>query len=221
MKTEDFLKLYAKASGWESDVTVDDDLVPEYPCVKYHFGDKSVLSVCPEFEEKAGELFSGMSLEEALSHFFDLGEVELLRERVLGFYADTPMDGEDLPDVTDGDALEEMLSAMPYEDRARGEVSADDDFSCCIWQSGKIIGAAGAVYDGVLADISVCVHPDFRGKGLGKRLVAALCRKIREKGIVSVYRVEEHNVPSLKVAEDLRMTLGFTMEGAQVVDPRL
>ena len=218
MNTEEFLSLYAKASGWEGDVTIDEDLVPEYPCVRYQFGDKPILSICPEFSEEAKDLSPAMSLDEVLAHFFNLKEVTLMHERVLGFYADQPIPGEPLPDLTDEDKLEELLSALSYEDRARGEVSTEDDFSCCLIKEGRIIGAAGAVFDGVLADISVCVHPDFRGRGIGRRLVSSLCRKIQAKGIVPVYRVEESNTSSVKLAQSLSLTLGFTMEGAQVVE---
>ncbi len=217
MKTEEFLKLYAKASGWESDVTIDNDLVPEYPCVKYTFGDISVLSICEEFAEYAEKLSPDMELEQVLALFYDLEQHSLMREKVLGFYADDCISGEDLPEISDENALNEFLNALPYEDAARGEVSVEDDFSCCMMREGKIIGAAGAVYDGVLADVSVSVLPEYRGQGIAKRLVAALCKKVQEKGIVPVYRVEESNAPSVRVAQSLGLTLGFIMEGAQVL----
>ena len=77
-----------------------------------------------------------------------------------------------------------------------------------------MLAAAGAVREGNLCDISVSVHPSARGRGLGTRVTAALIRSVQEAGCVALYRVEQDNLPSVRLARHLGLQRGFTMEGA-------
>ena len=131
-----------------------------------------------------------------------------------------PQIGETLPPVSDGDALERMLGAMEEPDRMRGEVTLQDDVTCCIsGEDGELLAAAGAVCSGKIADISVAVHPAVRAKGLGTRVAAALIRKVQEQGYIALYRVEKVNLPSVRLARRLGLRPGFVMEGARILFP--
>ena len=63
------------------------------------------------------------------------------------------------------------------------------------------------------------MHPDARGRGLGARCVSALIRKIRKAGLQTLYRAENHNLPSMRLAEKIGLVRGFTMDGALLVFP--
>lgn len=75
------------------------------------------------------------------------------------------------------------MDAVSEEDRARGEVTAQDDFTCCIIENGRMLAAAGAVAENGIADISVLVRPDARERGLGAQTVSRADPKDSEGGV--------------------------------------
>ena len=83
-----------------------------------------------------------------------------------------------------------------------------------------MLAAAGAVGENGIADISVLVRPDARGRGLGAQTVSALIRKIRKAGLETLYRAENDNLPSMRLAEKIGLARGFVMDGALLVFPR-
>ncbi len=218
MKDRNFTELMMNAMGWEGSVVTDDDLILEYPVCVYTFADDTRLTaVCPDIPTE--EVPENATLEETLNALFDMDQIEAQVETVIGFYADTAIDGEQLPDIADEAALNALLDALSDEDRMRGEVTAQDDFTACITQDGKMLAAAGAVRMGGLADVSLCVHPQARRRGLGKRVLLALLYKIRQAGLVPLYRVEQSNTPSVELATSAWLEAGFYMDGAQLFFP--
>jgi GNAT superfamily N-acetyltransferase len=68
---------------------------------------------------------------------------------------------------------------------------------------------AAASYDswpGRLAHVGVAVHPDFRGKGLGKLVVKHAARGAIARRRIVQYRVLTSNEPSLRLAKSLGLT---------------
>lgn len=219
MTKEDFSRAYRAAMGWEATVVHDAELPIEYPVCRYVFQDGiAVTAVCPDIPIDA--VPQGASLSDALDALFDMEQITAQPERVLGFCAPDAILGEELPDIRDEAALHELLDALSDRDRAMGEVTAADDFTACVMRDGRMLAAAGAVRsEGGLADISLCVHPQVRGQGLGRRVLCALIRKIQVAGCVPLYRAEERNVPSVRLARCAGLQQAFTMEGALLVFP--
>ncbi|MGN1250308.1 MAG: GNAT family N-acetyltransferase [Candidatus Spyradocola sp.] len=219
MTKEEFSRAYRAAMGWEAAVVHDDELPIEYPVCRYVFADgKIVTAVCPDIPLDA--VPEGASLSDALDALFDMEQITAQPERVLGFCATDDISGEELPDIRDEDALLALLDALSDRDRAMGEVTVSDDFTACVMRGGRMLAAAGAVRsEGELSDISLCVHPEERGQGLGRRVLCALIRKIRDAGCVPLYRAEERNVPSVRLARRVNLTQVFTMEGALLAFP--
>lgn len=56
-------------------------------------------------------------------------------------------------------------------------------------QKHELVGFASAVSDGVLCALvqNLVVHPDYRGRGLGSRLLRELTRTLRKEGISCIY----------------------------------
>ena len=214
MTKNQFKQQYMEAMGWTDAVVTDEDLMLEYPVCVYHFADGTqVTAVCEEIP--AEEVPEEESLENILEALFDMEAVSAQQETVLGFFAPGKIDGEDLPPVMDEDILEELLDALDDDDRVRGEVTMEDDFTASIIMEGHMIAAAGAVLESErFADISLCVHPKMRGRGLGKRVLCALIKRIQAAGCEPVYRVEDTNVPSVRLARRAGLAVGFTMDGA-------
>ena len=71
---------------------------------------------------------------------------------------------------------------------------------------GRLAGHSVLCTDGDRAEIAVFVHQDFRGRGLGKRLLAEMIHEARRLGLRRIWGVTElDNVPMLRLAR----TLGF------------
>ncbi len=67
-----------------------------------------------------------------------------------------------------------------------------------------LLGSVGLEIYGKFALLrSLAVHPDFQGKGLGKRLVSGITRTARERGITRLYLLTD-------TAEDFFKRLGFS-----------
>lgn len=218
---ENWIDGFLESRGWNAPVVTDENLMMEYPACVYTFADgRRVIALAPEMEEAVPEITEDASLNEVLDILFDLSEITVHPERVTGFYApaDFPANGEELPDADEAGLLA-LMDAVSEEDRARGEVTAQDDFTCCIVENGRMLAAAGAVAENGIADISVLARPDARGRGLGAQTVSALIRKIRKAGLETLYRAENDNLPSMRLAEKIGLARGFVMDGALLVFP--
>lgn len=220
MTNAEFTTAYLDAMGWKDSIVADENLSIEYPACVYTFSDRRVTALVPEAMCLREEIPEGAALTEVLGILVDLEAVRVQRETVIGLFAQFPQIGEALPPVCDGEALERMLGAMEEPDRMRGEVTLQDDVTCCIsGKDGALLAAAGAVCSGKIADISVAVHPAVRAKGLGTRVAASLIRKVQEQGYIALYRVEKINLPSVRLARRLGLRPGFVMEGARILFP--
>lgn len=220
MTNAEFTTAFLNAMGWEDSVVPDENLALEYPACVYTFSDRRVVALVPEALCLRDEIPEGAGLNEVLNVLLDLKELRVQRETVLGLFAQFPQIGENLPPIREETALQKLFDAMEEPDRLRGQVTLQDDATCCIsGETGEILAAAGAVFDGRIADISVAVHPAVRAKGFGTRVTAALIRKVQQQGRIALYRVEKDNLPSVRLARHLGLRIGFVMEGARIFLP--
>jgi ribosomal protein S18 acetylase RimI-like enzyme len=69
----------------------------------------------------------------------------------------------------------------------------------------RLVGVLLATYDGRRGWLNrACVHPDYRRKGIARKLVAEAERRLRRKGIdLFAALVEEGNVASLTLCESM------------------
>lgn len=54
---------------------------------------------------------------------------------------------------------------------------------------------------------------DFRNNGYGKAIVSKICRKCKENNIIPIYWVEENNLSSIKLANNV----GFKINNKEIV----
>ena len=219
MTKKEFAQQYLAAMGWNAPVVTDEDLMLEYPVCVYRFEGAQITAVCEDIPVE--EVPQNEELDALLDALFDMESITAQRETVLGFYAPHDVDGaEELPPVMDEDILQELLDSLSEDDRTRGEVTMEDDFTASILLDGHMIAAAGAVLESErFADISLCVHPKMRGRGLGLRVLKCLIHRIRKAGCEPLYRVEDTNIPSVKLAKAAGLKIGFTMDGALLTFP--
>lgn len=73
----------------------------------------------------------------------------------------------------------------------------------------------------LFGDTTICVHPDYQGKGVGKRLFTALLEYVQTER-KDILRVELHARESNPTAIELYKKIGFKVEGraeGRVLDP--
>lgn len=73
----------------------------------------------------------------------------------------------------------------------------------------RIVAHAALCDNGESGEVAVFVHQDYRGKKLGKRLLAALVEEARRKGLKKIWGTTElDNVPMLRLAHSLGFSPG-------------
>jgi GNAT superfamily N-acetyltransferase len=78
-----------------------------------------------------------------------------------------------------------------------------------VLSDGHIVAHAALCDDGESGEVAVFVHQDFRGRKLGKRLLAALIEEARRSGLKRIWGMTElDNVPMLRLAHSLGFSAG-------------
>ena len=102
-------------------------------------------------------------------------------------------------------ALEKTGIAHPWTfDSIEGLINDHDKagLKACL-EDGTLIGYIGAAYVLDEAEIgNLCVLPEYRGKGAGRKLLSSMIDLLKGKGCNTVYlEVEDTNVPAISLYE--------------------
>jgi GNAT superfamily N-acetyltransferase len=125
-----------------------------------------------------------------------LDELDPARDRVVRDFVAScdPVDAEQAGLEYLGDAEAEL---------AEQAVSIVVDTSPDGPTAGQVVALASAIdwaWDPAFADIAVVVHPSWRQRGVARLAVAATTRELREQGRLPLYRHDQSNIASAKVA---------------------
>jgi predicted GNAT family acetyltransferase len=140
-------------------------------------------------------------------------------EQMLGTTIDLPRDGPELlplgvADVPEMLALTELTKPGPFTVRTH-ELG---DF-LGIRVGGRLVAMAGERMKlaGLTEVTAVCTHPDHRGHGYGRTLLAAVSRRIQARGETPFLHVFTHNQSAIELYERsgfaIRKTLHLTVLG--------
>lgn len=210
--------------GTHRQIGVDDDLPIEYPLVVYRMPGYCLTAVTPDLEEALDLLWEQPE---------ERGPVELLQP--LLEHVDLQADGAQLLHVTqqtlrpcpapeggvcrmlsqaDDEALEQFLDALTIPERVAGALDWTEGPCMGLFQDGRLWSAASLRDFGEgLLDVTVSTHPEARGRGLGRAVVAALCRDALEEGRLVQYRHDNTNPASAALAAAVGFTPLATVEG--------
>ena len=101
------------------------------------------------------------------------------------------------------------LGLPPRRDPERWLDSLSPYPNFLIEATGRVIGHAVLCTDGDSAEIAVFVHQDYRGRGLGKRLLSEAIAEARRLGLARIWGMTElDNVPMLRLAHSLGFVSG-------------
>jgi RimJ/RimL family protein N-acetyltransferase len=115
-------------------------------------------------------------------------------------YADAPADPRARQlSPADGAQLDALNGALSEDERKLGSVSIEDPLVVGVFVDERCLSAASFLYKGEqIADIGVLVHPDARGRGLGRIAVQQL---LRHRGArIAHYTTQDSNLASQRVA---------------------
>jgi GNAT superfamily N-acetyltransferase len=116
-----------------------------------------------------------------------------------------------------------LYDACTEEDLDAAEIYVDepDPVILGMFDKGQLVAYASHRYWDTIADIGVLIHPGYRGRGLGKAVVSALCEWCIENDVVPMYRVFSDHGHSRRIAQALGFkemviieTLKLTGEGS-------
>ena len=106
------------------------------------------------------------------------------------------MEAGDCPAVA---GLMRECFTVPWSEKALRETATDPAYIQLTAWGDRVIAYAGCRAAGGEADITnVCVHPDHRGRGIGKALVNLLLKQALRAGVRAVYlEVRASNRPAI------------------------
>ena len=102
-----------------------------------------------------------------------------------------------LPHVSAAAALERLCFSVPWtESMLRESLLQPNAFGFCAMEAGQLAGYAGVIHAAGEGQITnLCVHPEFRGKGIGKTLLQSIDEAAIKTGLECVFlevRVSNH-----------------------------
>lgn len=106
----------------------------------------------------------------------------------------------------DNPHLLNLYQACMEEDLDEAAINVDepDPVIYGMFDGNQLVAYASHRYwEDVIADMGVLIHPGYRGRGLGKAVVSALCEWCIENEIVPMYRVFSYNTHSRGLAQAL------------------
>lgn len=104
----------------------------------------------------------------------------------------------------DEEAFKSMEAECSEEDLDAGYVELDQEIVYGAFLGDKLISYAGAYEDsGIVYDIGVVTHPEYRRLGAGKGVVTSLCNELISLGKIPQYRVQPQLIGSIQIAKSI------------------
>ncbi len=145
--------------------------------------------------------FSPTGLAAALEPF----AARVIGPAFIGYSSSIPGPAHSARSLTPDDAplLDALRDSCDPTEWEHGGSSIGDPASG-IFVDGRLVALAGyEIWGGKIAHISVISHPDFRGRGFGRGVVAHVAGQALASGLIPQYRTLESNRSSIRIAGSL------------------
>jgi RimJ/RimL family protein N-acetyltransferase len=136
---------------------------------------------------------------------------------LLSFSDFTPIDSDafDIRSLQKNETseIDDFYLSCSDDDKNTLDLTFDNDVALGIYVDSRLLGIARytPIRDTSIADITVLVQEEVRGKGYSTPLVSSLVRKILENELQPKHRVEENNTASIAIAKGLGFTPLFRL----------
>ncbi|NDJ54802.1 MAG: GNAT family N-acetyltransferase [Chloroflexi bacterium] len=115
---------------------------------------------------------------------------------------------------SDKGLMDELHAANPEDEADEADVQVAHDHVVGVFHESQLVAAASIYRWRGFIDPGVITHPDFRGRGLGKAVVSALCQHVLSAGLgIMIYRSNTENLGSVGIAKALGFSHYFVNEG--------
>ena len=183
----------------------------------YHIDRMSIVRADPSLAQQAGlpdgydrdfgsltvsRLQGSIRVEVAstfLDYFLDAKDFKCHTAR--GHFTTRRLDAEN-----DNPQLLRLYEACTEEDLDEAAINVDepDPVIYGMFAGEQLVAYASHRYwEDVIADMGVLIHPGYRGRGLGKAVVSALCEWCLQNDVIPMYRVFSYNAHSCRIAQAL------------------
>jgi GNAT superfamily N-acetyltransferase len=108
--------------------------------------------------------------------------------------------------------MQALYQASAGDEVSEAYVAVDHDIAFGCFAGDQLVAAGSAYQRAGFMDLSVLTHPGFRGLGLGRAVVAALCQWCIARALILQYRCDEEDNYSRSLAEGLGFALYFRQE---------
>jgi GNAT superfamily N-acetyltransferase len=101
----------------------------------------------------------------------------------------------------DAEALAALHQACTPAEVEEAEVAVEDEVAFGCFAGPRLVAVASGYRLAGFMDIGVLTHPAFRRRGLGRAVVAAICRWCGTRAVLPLYRCDAENAGSRGVAQ--------------------
>jgi GNAT superfamily N-acetyltransferase len=112
----------------------------------------------------------------------------------------------------DAKAMEVLFEVCRPEEIDEAYVSVDHQIAFGCFAGDQLLAAGSGDERAGFMDLGVLTHPTYRGYGLGKAVVGAMCEWSIARDIIPQYRCDAKDLGSKSVAEGLNFRLYFRQE---------
>jgi RimJ/RimL family protein N-acetyltransferase len=218
MSKESFIESFYKFREWDfgKDVVIEenDTMGDIDPVALWRSDDRLVLDVAPAFIDRvrSANITPDLSDREIAKRV--LGNERFALYRGVVTYTENPApqppccEHASIRALTrkDKKSLELMKMTCTEPELAHGQVAIDDDLVIGVFQDNVLVGAASLWFWGDdLADIGVITGPKYRNNGVASAVVAEACNRALAMGRTPMFRCDDDNITSVKLA----LALGF------------
>lgn len=218
MSKENFIQSFYRYREWDVHKPVlinpNETMGPVDPVALWRSDDRIVLDVAPDLVDRVQRANITPELSDREIAKRVLGNERFALYRGVITYTEHPVpqppccENASVRVLTRKDkrALELMKTTCSEPELAHGQVAIDDDLVVGMFKEGTLVGAASLWFWGDdLADIGVITGPNYRNDGVAKAVVSEICNRALALGRTPIYRCDDDNIASVKLA----LALGF------------
>jgi RimJ/RimL family protein N-acetyltransferase len=116
----------------------------------------------------------------------------------------------------DRDALQALFARCQADEVDDAYVDTGHAIACGCFVGERMVACGSGYHRHGFMDLGVLTDPGFRGRRLAPAIVGVLSQRCVDRGALAMYRCDQTNTASRRVAEEASFTLCFTTESLRL-----